>query len=148
MTTPIRTAGRRWYPRHFWLGICIGLLISTPITIGVQLAWTWVKEHPVVLLAPWPVLALVFLGLWLWTRRRPAAADWKAENAILGALLAIVVGPWVVTLVWMFGSFLVEHWLWTWAVGATIVAVIQTIRIYTRSRRPRSPRPAPPMGTP
>ncbi|MCC7288809.1 hypothetical protein IT414_00210 [bacterium] len=135
MTTPMRST-RRWYPRHFWLGIAIGSFIAIPVTIGVQLAWTWVKEHPVVLLTPWLPIALVFLGLWLWARRRPAASDYKAENAIAGAIIAIVLGPWVVTLVLMFGGFLLEHWLWSWAITATIVAITQTIRLIVGRRRP------------
>lgn len=115
---------------RFFRGALYGALIALPATVGFSLAWTWVTAH---FFALWAVSSifwvLLFAGLWLWSRRRPEAEP-GLGSSVAGFIAGCAVMPFVASLVLVGATMLIGHWLIAWAIIATLVAIVQTVRLH------------------
>ncbi len=117
---------------RFFKGMLIGALVALPTTVGAGLAWTWVTAHLFVLWAISSIFwVLLFVGLWLWARRRPVAEP-GLGSSVAGFIVGCVVMPFVASLVLASLTALVRSWQLAWAILATLVAIVQTVRLRRR----------------
>lgn len=119
--------------RRFLRGALVGALIALPITVASGLAWTWVTTHLFVMWAVSSIFwVLLFAGLWLWARRRPVAGP-GLGSTVAGFIAGCVVMPIVASLVLASLAALVGSWQLAWAILATLVAIVQTVRLHRRA---------------